>query len=217
MKERFPAPIYDETILEVNFEDAKKHFLNPLLEIHAAHALMLCRQRIIRRREATTCLRAAEAQSRCAGARAHLGKQSAGSGSRRLNLRPQHAIRRHVDVEDDVQPLVLSMLADALRAMRLLAGLVADTEIDKQRLRSPVSDRAITVTELADTLVREEGLSFRLAHQLVSQAVGKVAGAYSHRRMVAELKRLAPKVIQRQLKIDDHDGLKLSIRPTSSK
>ena len=118
-----------------------------------------------------------------------------------------------MDVEDDVQPLVLSMLADALRAMRLLAGLVADTKIDKERLRSLVSDKPITVTELADTLVREEGLSFRLAHRLVPQAVGKAAGAYSHRLIVAELKRLAPKVIRRQLKIDDHDCLK-ALDPT---
>ena len=39
--ERFPAPVYSETVLAVNFEDAKKHFLAALLEIHAAHTLML--------------------------------------------------------------------------------------------------------------------------------------------------------------------------------
>lgn len=40
MNDQFPAPIYDETVLAVNFEDANKHFLDSLLEIHNAHTLM---------------------------------------------------------------------------------------------------------------------------------------------------------------------------------
>ena len=41
----FPAPVYAETVLAVNFEDAKRYFLEALLEIHYAHTLMLARQR----------------------------------------------------------------------------------------------------------------------------------------------------------------------------
>jgi hypothetical protein len=48
--EKFPAPVYSETVLAVNFEDAKKYFLQPLLEIHYAHTLMLSRQGPPRRR-----------------------------------------------------------------------------------------------------------------------------------------------------------------------
>jgi argininosuccinate lyase len=66
MTDRFPAPIYDETVLAVNFEDAKKHFLDFLLEIHYAHTLMLCRQGIIRHREAEFCLRALHCWDRTA-------------------------------------------------------------------------------------------------------------------------------------------------------
>jgi argininosuccinate lyase len=110
-----------------------------------------------------------------------------------------------VDAEDDVQPLVHSMFYDAWRAVRLFAELLAAAEVDKERLRRSVSDKPLTVTELADTLVRKEGISFRQAHQLVSQAVEEVAGGYTHRRMVAALKRLAPKVIERRLKTADRD------------
>ena len=56
--ERFPAPIYSETVLAVNFEDAKKYFLEALLEIHAAHTLMLSRQEIIPESDARAILAA---------------------------------------------------------------------------------------------------------------------------------------------------------------
>jgi len=75
-------------------------------------------------------------------------------------------------------------------------------------LRRSVSDKPLTVTELADTLVRKEGISFLQAHQLVSQSVEEVAGAYTHQRLVAALKRLAPQVIERRLKISGRECLK---------
>ena len=41
----FPAPVYAETVLGPNFEDAqKRYFLDALIEIHYAHTRMLaCR------------------------------------------------------------------------------------------------------------------------------------------------------------------------------
>ncbi len=44
---RFPAAVYAETVLSVNFRDAQRHFLDALIEIHYAHTLMLARQGII--------------------------------------------------------------------------------------------------------------------------------------------------------------------------
>ena len=427
MNEKFPAPIYDETVLAVNFEDAKRYFLDSLLEIHSAHTLMLCRQRILRRQEATACLEALASLDRdklaqakrerscedlffhieqcleqecgcdvagkmhtarsrndidvtmyrmvlrreilklvaaivdasrvlleCASAnvgtlvpaythtqpaqpttlahylmaaveflerdaarlralfdrvnRSPLGAcaitttgfpidreytaQLLGFDGVQLNsygaiaavdyltesaaavavamidlgrlvqdlllwcsaefgfLRLDDAFvqvssimtqKRNpvalehtrvlaskalgqaqavltcahntpfgdtVDAEDDLQPLILSMFYDGLRALRLFAGVMSAAEVDKERLRRSVSDKPLTVTELADTLVRKEGISFRQAHQLVSQAVEKVAGAYTHQRLVAALKRLAPKVIERRLTLSDRECLK---------
>ena len=62
--ERFPAPVYAETVLMVNFEDAKKYFLEALLEIHSAHTLMLARQGIIPISDAKSCLNAVGAMDR---------------------------------------------------------------------------------------------------------------------------------------------------------
>lgn len=76
-----------------------------------------------------------------------------------------------VDVEDDLQPLVFSAFDNACRAVRLLAGVLGGVQVDCERLRRLAGEKFLTVTEVADTLVREEGLSFGKAHEIVQQAV----------------------------------------------
>jgi argininosuccinate lyase len=75
------------------------------------------------------------------------------------------------DSEDDLQPLVFTMFADALRSLKLLAGTLRTVTVDKAMLATRASKDFLTVTELADTLVREEGMSFREAHHLVAETV----------------------------------------------
>lgn len=75
------------------------------------------------------------------------------------------------DSEDDLQPLVFTMFEDASRALRLLAGLLRTAEVNRDRLKKRAGSDFMTVTELADTLVREANLSFREAHAMVSNAV----------------------------------------------
>jgi len=80
------------------------------------------------------------------------------------------------DSEDDLQPLVFTAFEDASRALRLLAGLLRTAEFDRYRLAERARSDFMTVTELADTLVREAGLSFREAHTLVANAVNAATG-----------------------------------------
>lgn len=61
---KFPAPVYRDTVLAPVFADAKKYFLDPLLEIEYAHTLMLARQGIMPGGEAAQCLRALDALDR---------------------------------------------------------------------------------------------------------------------------------------------------------
>jgi argininosuccinate lyase len=75
------------------------------------------------------------------------------------------------DSEDDLQPLAFTMFADALRALRLLAGLLRTAEVDRAKLASRAGSDFLTVTELADALVRKKGMSFREAHGIVARAV----------------------------------------------
>jgi argininosuccinate lyase len=71
-----------------------------------------------------------------------------------------------VDTEDDLQPLVFSTFRDATRTVKLVAAALATAELDPERLEARAADGWTTLTELADTLVREHGLSFRTAHAI---------------------------------------------------
>jgi argininosuccinate lyase len=94
-----------------------------------------------------------------------------------------------VDSEDDLQPLVFAMTAEALRGLRLFAGVVADCEVNVQRMAERANADFLSVTELADTLVRSEHMSFREAHRVVSAAVRDLRGNYSAEAMVDAVSR----------------------------
>jgi len=76
-----------------------------------------------------------------------------------------------VDTEDDMQPLVYTAFDNARRALRLLAAVLTGVEVDSARLRDRAGRSFLTVTELADTLVREAGLPFGKAHEIVHRGV----------------------------------------------
>jgi argininosuccinate lyase len=105
-----------------------------------------------------------------------------------------------VDSEDDLQPLVFSMFSDAYRALKLFAGLMRHCEVNREHMALRAQGDFLAVTELADTLVRREGLSFRLAHRLVHGAV-VTCGKYDRERMVDEVMHLAPEILGRALNL----------------
>jgi argininosuccinate lyase len=73
-----------------------------------------------------------------------------------------------VDTEDDLQPLVAAMFRDATRTVRLVAATMRGAEFDVTRLAARAAEGGTTLTELADTLVREEGLPFKTAHRIAA-------------------------------------------------
>jgi len=96
------------------------------------------------------------------------------------------------DSEDDLQPLVFTMFADAGRALRLLAGAMKAAQIDRVRMAQRAAKDFLTVTELADTLVRRLGISFREAHDAVAEAVAACGNDDSSRAIAAALLRVRP-------------------------
>jgi argininosuccinate lyase len=76
-----------------------------------------------------------------------------------------------VDTEDDLQPLVFAMFRDATRGVKLVAAAMATAEFDAARLEARAGEGWTTLTELADTLVRERGLPFRAAHAIAAQFI----------------------------------------------
>jgi argininosuccinate lyase len=74
-----------------------------------------------------------------------------------------------VDTEDDLQPLVFSVFHDARRAVRLVAAVMATAEFDAARLEQRAAEGWTTLTELADTLVRDFNLPFGTAHAVTGR------------------------------------------------
>ena len=74
-----------------------------------------------------------------------------------------------VDTEDDLQPLVFTMFRDATRAVKLVAAAMNTAVFDAKRLESRAAEGWTTLTELADTLVRDRGLAFRTAHGIAAR------------------------------------------------
>ncbi|MEO8026160.1 MAG: argininosuccinate lyase [Bryobacteraceae bacterium] len=109
------------------------------------------------------------------------------------------------DSEDDLQPLVFTMFADAKRALLLFAGAMSKAEVDRDELRRRAGTAFLTVTELADTLVRSEGVSFREAHHLVAQTVVACGPDDAIDTIAANVMRLAPEVLGRPLRLNEGD------------
>jgi argininosuccinate lyase len=83
------------------------------------------------------------------------------------------------DSEGESQGFGYGAFESGGRVLDLLAALVPALRINPDRVRQNIRRSCITVTELADSLVRREGLSFREAHEIaaeVSRAVVAVEG-----------------------------------------
>ena len=80
-----------------------------------------------------------------------------------------------VDTEDDMQPYVWRAIDRLKGIYTLLSSVLLTMKVDKDLLLKRAKESFANVTELADTIVREEGLSFRQAHQIVSMTVRKLS------------------------------------------
>jgi argininosuccinate lyase len=98
-----------------------------------------------------------------------------------------------VDTEDDLQPLVFSTFHDAGRAVKLVGAAMASAEFDAAKLEARAGDGWTTLTELADTLVREHGLPFRAAHSIAATLVK--ARQQEPNRPLADLVAAASKAV----------------------
>jgi argininosuccinate lyase len=80
-----------------------------------------------------------------------------------------------VDTEDDLQPLVFTMFNDADRAVRLVAAAMATATFDRGQLASRAEQGWITVTELADTLTRDQGVPFKTSHTIATRLIAEAS------------------------------------------
>ena len=78
------------------------------------------------------------------------------------------------DSEGEVQVAGYAAFDSAARVLALLTALIPACRVRADRVAANMDAACVTVTELADTLVRAEGLSFRQAHEIASHTARAV-------------------------------------------
>ncbi|MGB3280464.1 MAG: argininosuccinate lyase, partial [Pseudorhodobacter sp.] len=78
------------------------------------------------------------------------------------------------DSEGEVQLAGYSAFDSASRVLALMQALIPACSIRADRVAANMDAACITITELADTLVRDDGLSFRQAHEIAAKTAKDV-------------------------------------------
>lgn len=78
------------------------------------------------------------------------------------------------DSEGEVQQAGYAAFESGGRVLNLLTAFVPACSINADRVRKTTDAACITITELADTLVRDENLTFRAAHEISSKTARAV-------------------------------------------
>lgn len=76
-----------------------------------------------------------------------------------------------VDTEDDMQPYLWRAMERLIGIYKLFASVIVTMDVNRGVLLERARNSFANVTELADTLVRSENISFRQAHSIVSNCV----------------------------------------------
>lgn len=108
----------------------------------------------------------------------HLASQTFGRARAMLDVMHNTPFTDMNDSEGETQAMGYEAFASAGRVLDLLAALMSEIRIDEARVRENIRRSCITVTELADSLVRREGLSFRQAHEIASAVARAVVATH---------------------------------------
>ncbi|SFK65827.1 argininosuccinate lyase [Brevibacillus centrosporus] len=139
---------------------------------------------------------------------------SAGNAQTVLTMMHNTPFGDIVDTEDDMQPYVWKSMSVLEQMYRLMACVVGTMEVNKAGLLERAKGSFATVTELADTLVRTDHLSFRNSHHIVSKVVKEAmaAGLKADQISLELVNRAALDVIGKELAITAEE-LRLALDP----
>jgi argininosuccinate lyase len=107
----------------------------------------------------------------------HLASQTVGRARAMLDIVHNTPFTDMNDSEGETHETGYGAFASAFRVLDLLTALVPALRVDPRRVAENIRRSCITVTELADSLVRIEGLSFREAHEIASHVARAVVAA----------------------------------------
>ncbi len=112
----------------------------------------------------------------------HLASQTMGRARTVLDVMHNTPFTDMNDSEGETQQMGYEAFASAGRVLDLLAAFIGAIRIDPARVAENIRRSCITITELADSLVLIENLSFRQAHEIaarVARAVVAMGGGLS--------------------------------------
>ncbi|UUP16608.1 Argininosuccinate lyase [Nitratireductor thuwali] len=107
----------------------------------------------------------------------HLASMTCGRADAIVNTMHNTPFTDMNDSEGEVQVAGYAAFESGSRVLDLLAALIGAVTIDAGRVAKNIDAACITVTELADTLVRAEDLSFRQAHEIAAATARAVIAA----------------------------------------
>ncbi|WP_258535559.1 argininosuccinate lyase [Bacillus sp. 03113] len=74
-----------------------------------------------------------------------------------------------VDTEDDLQPHIYKSYQKGTRVLKLMYAVIRTMKVNVEHIANDARKHLITITEMADVLTREHGLSFRQSHHIASK------------------------------------------------
>ncbi|MET0742764.1 MAG: argininosuccinate lyase [Microvirga sp.] len=98
----------------------------------------------------------------------HLASQTVGRAHAMLTIMHNTPFTDMNDSEGESQGFGYGAFESGRRVLELLTAMIPALSVNDERVRQNIRKSCITVTELADSLVRREGLSFREAHEVAS-------------------------------------------------
>ncbi|MFK7997257.1 MAG: argininosuccinate lyase [Granulosicoccus sp.] len=104
----------------------------------------------------------------------HLASITAGRCDMIVNTMHNTPFTDMNDSEGEVQAAGYAAFDSGARVLRLLASFMTAVNINGERVTDNADRACITITELADTLVRQEQLSFRQAHEIAAATASEV-------------------------------------------
>lgn len=107
----------------------------------------------------------------------HLASQTFGRARTVLDIMHNTPFTDMNDSEGETQGMGYEAFASAGRVLDLMAAFVSAIRIDPKRVADNIRRSCITITELADSLVRSESLSFRQAHEIAAAVARSVVAA----------------------------------------
>lgn len=107
----------------------------------------------------------------------HLASQTFGRARAMLDVMHNTPFTDMNDSEGETQAMGYQAFDSAYRVLDLLAALVAQIKVDPAKVANNIRRSCITITELADSLVRREGLSFREGHEIAAAVARAVVAA----------------------------------------